>query len=275
MIHTETALHRLRESFAGREFSAREADGVLPFTHGTTLVALSQLVKIGKLVRKRKGVYSIKKEEIEERGPAVKELKRPEIRLARGYATGTYALSSQLSPIAASKYIDLVVPLRDYPAAVAAIEVKGTFPEPRVYPSRRSAKPLRESIDGLKIPLPEVAFVDLIKITVERRRPVSLEYEILPFIPQLAKTWGRVRTLAAEEGVADYLEAVLSYVVRVAAESGSGLALPAPNPREGKTLKTLSFAGGKADEISVDIGSKTGVVVEADQAAVRGVLSNL
>jgi hypothetical protein len=272
MIHAETAFHRLQESFVGREFSAREADGVLPFTHGTTLVALSQLVKAGMLVRKRKGVYSIK---AEERGPTVRELKRPEIRLARGYATGTYALSSQLSPITASKYIDLVVPLKDYPAAVAAIEVKGTFPEPRVHPSHRSANPLRDSIDGLKIPLPEVAFVDLIKIAVERRRPVSLEYEILPFIPQLAESWGKIRTLAAEEGVADYLEAVLSYVAKVAARSGSGLTMPTPRPREGKTLKTLSFAGGKADEVSVDIGGKTGVVVEADQEAVKGVLSNL
>lgn len=272
MIHAETALHRLRESFASREFSSREADGVLLFTHGTTLVALSQLVKAGALVRKRKGVYSIR---LEERGPTIRELKRPEIRLTRGYATGTYALSGQLSPLAASRYIDLVVPLRDYPAAVAAVEVKGTFPEPCVHPSRRSARLLTESIDGLMIPPPEVAFVDLVKIAVERRRPVSLEYEILPFIPQLTKAWGRVRTLAAEEGVADYLEAILSYVVKVAEKSGSDLTMPIPRPREGKTLKTLSFVGGKADEASVDIGSRTGVVVEADQEAVRSVLSNL
>jgi hypothetical protein len=135
--------------------------------------------------------------------------------------------------------------------------------------------PLKESIDGLRIPPPEVAFVDLIKIAVERRRPVSLEYEIVPFIPQLAENWEKVRRLAAEEGVADYLEAILSYVVKVAARSGFGLAMPTPNPQGGKALKTLSFAGGRADEVSVETGSETGIVIEADQEAVKGVLSNL
>ncbi len=63
MIHAETAFHRLQESFAGREFSTKDASDILPFTHGTTLVALSELVKIGLLDRKRKGIYSVKKRE--------------------------------------------------------------------------------------------------------------------------------------------------------------------------------------------------------------------
>ncbi len=232
------------------------------------------MVKIGLLDRKRKGIYSVK---TRESGPAIKALKRPEIRrMTRGYATGTYALANQLSPIAAPKYIDLYVPLRDYPGAVAAIEVKGTFPEPHVYPSERNVRPLKKLIDGLRVPLPEKAFADLVKIAVERRRPVSLEYEIVPFIPQLVESWERIRKLAEEEGVADYLEAILFYVVRVAAGSGFELAMPKPNPKRArKTLKTLSFAGGRADEVSVETGRETGVVVEADQEAVRGVLSNL
>lgn len=275
MIHTETAFHQLQESFADREFSASDARVVLPFTHGTTLVALCELVKLGLLDRKRKGIYSVKTSEVGERGPAITKLKRPEIRLGRGYATGTYALSNQLSPITAPKYIDLFVPLQDYPGAVAAIEVKGTFPEPRVYPSWRKARPLKKLIDGLRVPLPEVAFVDLVKIAIERRRPVSLEYEIVPFIPQLVESWEKVRKLAVQEGVADYLEAILFYVVKVAAKSGFGPDMPKPNPQGRKALKTLSFAGGRADEISVETGRETGVVIEADQDAVRGVLSNL
>ncbi len=65
-------------------------------------------------------------------------------------------------------------------------------------------------------------------------------------------------------------------MVRVAARSGFELAMPKPNPKRArKTLKILSFAGGRADEVSVETGRETGVVVEADQEAVRGVLSNL
>jgi hypothetical protein len=272
MIHTETALDYLQERFAGREFSARDAYDALPFTHGTTLVALSILTKNGLLIRKRKGVYSIKEKE---GNLAVKELRRPQIRLEKGYATGTYALSAQLSPIAPTRYIDLVVPLEDYPAAVKANEVSGTFPEPHVYPSKRDAGPLKELIDGLKVPVPEVAFVDLVKIAVERKRPVSLEYEMVPFIPQLFGGWERVRKLAEEEGVADYLEAILFYVATIAEKSGCEVVLPTSNPRKTDRVKTLTFAAGRADEASVETGKETGIVIEADQNAVRGVLSNL
>jgi hypothetical protein len=272
MIHTDTALNRLQERFVDREFSVRDASDALPFTHGTTLVALSILTKKGLLVRKRKGVYSIKGLR---RDVAVKELRRPEIRLERGYATGTYALSAQLSPVSPSRYIDLVVPLEDYPAAVEANEISGTFPEPHVYPSGRDASPLKELIDGLKVPVPEVAFVDLVKIAVERKRPVSLEYEIVPFIPQLFDRWERVRTLAEEEGVADYLEAILFYVATIAQKSGCEVVLPASNLHKTDRVKTLTFTAGRADEASVETGKETGIVVEGDQNAVRGVLSNL
>lgn len=276
MIHEPTALKQLGERFGDRDFSAREAAETLPFTHDTTLVALSTLTKDGMLVRRRKGVYAMKAQETEIGDLAVRELRRPEIHLTEGYATGTYALSGQLSVVTAPRYIDIFVPLQDYANAVAAMEAKGTFPEVYVYPFAAPDKHLKETIDGLMVPPPEVAFVDLIKIAVEKKRPVNLEYEILPFIPQLVGSWREVRALAEKEEVGDYLEAVVFYVAMVAEKSGfDDINLPDTSPSKGKTPRTLSFTGGRVDEVSVETGKATGIVIEADQDAVRSVLSNL
>jgi len=275
MIHAASTVQLLERRFGGREFSVKEAAEALPYTHGTTLVALSMLRKNGYLDRVKKGVY-VKASIGGEHGLSIKRLKRPDLsKIARGYATATYALSTQLSPVSAASVIDIFVGLPDYPESVAAVETNDSFPSLRVHPFARKLRSLKRTIDGLKVTPPDVAFVDLIKIAVERRRPVTFEYEIVPFLSQLAERWEKVRELAEKEGIADHLEAIVRYVTMVAEQSGYDIALPKPHPMNRGVPRTLSFPGGKADDTSVKIGEETGIIVEADKEAVKGVLANL
>ena len=274
MIHHDSAVQILREKFGRRRFSAREAAEALPFTLGTTFVALSTLVKAGLLERIKKGVYAVREEE--RLTLSVKQLRRPEIRLPEGsYATATYALANTLSPISASRFLDIFVRPTDYPTAIA-LEVK-TFPEPRVHPFAIGRVPREKSIDGYPITAPEVAFVDLVRIARDRRRPINFEFEVVPFIPQLVDGWSKIAAIAEKEGLKDCLDAIVFYLRLVAFDSGiNDMELPEPaRVRRKGTPEILSFGGGKIDDASIATWRSTGVIVEADRAAVRSILENL
>ncbi len=280
MIHEASALTLLKNNFRERAFSAREATRALPFSHGTTLVALSTMAKDGLLERVKKGVYMVKESGEEDPALSLRSLKRPNIKLLpRAYATATYALSNELSPLAASRYLDIFVTAPDYQKAITAIEVKDTFPEPRVHPyATYFHRALTETMDGLPVPPSRVAFVDLMKIVSEKRRQASLEYEIVPFIPQLVGQWSKIRKLAEREGVRDYLEAIVCYVSLIAKSvRQSDIELPefSTDYEKATPPRSLVFEGGKVDEISVETADKTGIVLEANQEAVKSVLANL
>lgn len=274
MIHIASAAEALREKFGERRFSAREAAEALPFTVGTTFVALSSLVRAGILGRVKKGVYVLKPKTSST--VSVEQLRRPEFKLPEGsYATATYALANTLSPLSAPNYMDIFVRPSDYSNAIA-LEMKA-FPQPRVHPFAIRKAPLRKSIDGLPVTHPEIALVDLLKIAIDKRRPVSLEFEVLPFIPQLAHRWSKVVQFADHEGIREYLEAILTYVELVARESGiRDVELPEPHsiPRKGPP-RTLRFSGVRIDRASILTWRRTGVLIEADGGAVRSVLENL
>ena len=279
MIHQPSALHELQSRFGKEEFTARQAaDALSSFTLGTTFVALSFMTRAGLLSRVKKGIYAVKARESPKL--ALKSLGRPEIVLPKGsYATATYALSVSLSPISAPRYLDIFVGLPNYEKARAAIEAKEAFPQPRVHPfAARNLPRLEKSRDGFLVPLPEIAFVDLIKIASEKRRPISLEYEVVPFLSQLGDRWSKVRALASQEGLREYLEAVIHYTSRLAAGAGiTDLELPKPVSvsHTDSSRKTMAFEGGKIDQDSIETARKTGVIVEADGRAVIGVLKSL
>lgn len=146
------------------------------------------------------------------------------------------------------------------------LEAKDAYPQPKVHPFATSdSLSLDTTIDGFSIPSdPVVSFAHLIKIASDKRRPVSLEYEILPFIPQLVGKWSDVEALASKEQVREYLEDIVDYVTQVA-ENANNEYVPLPNPVEchkdpGVPPKTLSFEGGKADDLSVETTLRTGVM---------------
>ena len=241
MIHQASALRILSQSFGSSEFTARQAAKALSsvFTYKTSFVALSQMRKTGALSRLKKGVYAI------DALPATTliTLTKPEISLPIGaYATGTYALSVSLSPISSSRYLDIFVEPRDYPQAQTSLEIRDVYPQPRVHPFATSSTPtLKITVDGFSIPKdPAVSFVDLIKIVSEKRRPVSLEYEILPFVTQLVGQWNDIQALATREQVSDQLEAVVDYISKVATETDYLDVLEARARNQGKATYSVS-----------------------------------
>ena len=168
MINQAYALQVLAKKFGNREFTAREAAEALSFlfTGNTPFVALSNMSESGSLSRIKKGLYLIKAPEDE---LGLKPLSRPEFTFPNNaYATGTYALSVNLTPFSAPSYLDIFVQSADYPGMRSSIETEAR-PQPRVHPfATQDAPQLERSPDGFPIPVaPEVAFVDLIKIAAE------------------------------------------------------------------------------------------------------------
>ena len=283
MIHQPSALRILNDAFGSQEFTARQAADALSsvFTFKTAFVALSEMSKSNTISRIKKGLYTIDgQHRIQNLG--LRTLERPEISLPEGaYATGTYALSVNLSPISSPRFLDVFVGMADYPRA-HFLETKEASPQPRVHPfASLKTSQLERTIDGFLIPIAsEVAFVDLVKIASEKRRPVSLEYEILPFIPQLLDKWDEIRTLASREQVQEYLEVIVYYVSRIASDIDlEDVPLPIPvvgcQRDSAVSPKTLSFEGGRADEDSVETANRTGVMIETDRQGVADILAGL
>lgn len=280
MINQAYALQTLEKRFGTHEFTARDAADALSFlfTNKTAFVALSNLSKSGSLFRVKKGLYVVIKQE----AYGLKSLRRPEITFPNNaYATGTYALSVNLTPYSSPGYLDIFVRGADYPRLRASIETEA-YPQPRVYPFATQKMPrLERSPDGFPVPLaPEVAFVDLIKIAAEKCRPVSLEYEIVPYMLQLTNRWPTIRNLASREKVQDHLEAITSYIAKVASDQhNTEISLPSSRGDIGYDRSTppklLSFEGGKVDETSLEVERKTGVLIEANKEAIATTIGNL
>ncbi len=296
MIHQPTAIQNIRDTFGTRPFTAGEAITVLGYSRGSTFVALSQLTKSGKLRRIKKSLYVIDEVRIPE-NRAESEIirnsaslmsmmvpaKRPELLLPpKAYVTGTYALSTALSPYSSIKYLDVFVRPENY----VRRDDKGFQPTPRFYPLAQNNISTYESEDGYRVTNPKQALIDLIKLVRYGVRDVSMEYEIVPYLVQLNDDLDALFKLAEKENLHKHLRAIVLYVMLVAKQvpidgifsaqviyrisTKSGNMIPSV-----KCPEILSFIGGTIDDISIEIFERTGVVLETNKQQTLAVLRNL
>lgn len=297
MIHEPTAIQNVRDTFGTRPFTASEAISMLGYSRGSTFVALSQLTKSGKLRRIKKSLYVIDElhssEHKDDSDQVVRNstnlmsmmvpAKKPELLLPpKAYVTGTYALSTALSPYSSVRYLDVFV----RPENHVRREDKDFQPTPRFYPLAQSNITTYESEDGYRVTNPKQALLDLIKLVRCRARDVSMEYEIVPYLAQMSDNLDVTFKLAEKENLQKQLNAIVWYVALVAKQAlidgifGSQ-AIHRISTKSGDNVpsvkypEVLSFIGGSIDDISIEVFERTGVVLEANKQQTIAVLRNL
>ncbi len=296
MIHEPTAIRKIKDTFGTEPFPASEAISKLGYSTGSTFVALSQLTKSGKLRRIKKSLYVLDEPHIPENRDNSKlvhnstnlmsmmlPVRKPELLLPpKAYVTGTYALSTALSPYSSVKYLDVFVRPENY----ARTEDKGFQPTPLFYPLAQNNVTTYESEDGYRVANPKQALIDLIKLVRYRARDVSLEYEIVPYLVQMSADFDTMFKIAAKENLLKHLSAIVLYVMLVAKRVPidgifSSYAIfristkGAYNIPSVKFPEVLPFVGGTISDVSLEVFERTGVVIEANEQQTIAVLRNL
>ncbi len=284
MLDTE-AVERLQDEFGHSEFKAREAVGTLGQSPGSVFVRLSRMTKSGLLERVEKGRYRVViKSSNPTFLPATQWYNESKVSKLGGYATATYALNSAMMGHAPVTYIDFFLPVR--PAIMIekryAGELERYRPIPRIHPFAQSHVSSHVSSDGIRVASPIRAFLDLLLIIDRGQRPVSLGYEIIPFLEELKPHWPAVFSHAKNEGTCRLLVAIFSYVRMISKDTDVEPYAASILPK----LETIRFAhrypqiadlGGREDFDSVldAIQRRTGIVLEADRLEALSVMRNI
>ncbi len=284
MLDTE-AVERLQNEFGHSEFRAREAVGTLGQSPGSVFVRLSRMTKSKLLERIEKGRYRVMARPSNPTLlPATQWYHESKISELGGYATATYALSSAMMGHAPVTYIDFFLPVRQ----AFAIEDRyaGTLetyrPIPRIHPFAHKSVSSHESSDGIRIVSPIRAFSDLLLIIDRGQRPVSLGYEIIPFLEELKPHWPAIFSHAMKDGTWRVLVAIFSYIRMISkntdAESYVASILPKlAVPRFPNRYPQIADLGGREDLDSVldAVRKRTGIILEADRQEALSVLRNI
>ena len=284
MLDTEAA-EALREEFGHSEFKAREAVDTLRQSPGSVFVRLSRMTKSGLLQRIEKGRYRVITESLDTAFlPATDWYREARLSDRGGYATGTYALSSAMMGHAPVTYIDFFLPIRH------ALTIESRYasgldryrPIPRVHPFAHTGLRLQNSSDGIPVVPPARAFLDLLLIIDRAQRPVSLGYEIIPFLEKLRPHWHRLLSASKKEGTLPLLAAIVYYIRMISkktdVESYAARILPKLEETEFPyRYPRIADLGGREDFDSVldTIQKKTGIVLEADRQEALSVMRNI
>lgn len=283
MLDSE-AIERLQNEFGRSEFKAREAVGTLDQSPGSVFVRLSRLTKSGLLERIEKGRYRVVTESSNPSFlPATQWYNESRVSELGGYATATYALSSAMMGHAPVTYIDFFLPVRQ---AVAienryADEFERYRPIPRIHPFAHN-RVTHESSDGIRVVSPIRGFLDLLLIIDRGQRPVSLGYEIIPFLEELKPHWSSIFSHAKTEGTSRVSVAIFSYIRMVSkntdVEPYAASILPKLEAiRFTYRYPQIADLGGREDFDSVldTIQRRTGIVLEADRQEALSVMRNV
>lgn len=284
MLDTE-AVESLQDAFGHSEFGAREAVPILDQSAGSVFVRLSRMTKSGLLERIEKGRYrATAKSSKLSFLPVTQWYNESKVSDLGGYATGTYALSSAMMGHAPVTFIDFFLPIRE------AIMIENRYedefekyrPIPRIHPFAHNRVTSHESTDGIKVVSPIRAFLDLLLIIDRGQRPVSLGYEIIPFLEQLKPHWPTILSYAKNEGTWRLLVTIFSYIRMISentdVESYAASILPKLEvARFAHRYPQIADLGGREDFDSVlnAIEKRTGIVLEADRQEALSVMRNI
>ena len=281
----EQAVESLRQQFGDSTFTARQAVAILGQTPGSTFVRLSRMARSGLINRIEKGNYRIP-ENVAKLGivPVTEWYRGSEVQKF-GYATATYALKSAFMGHAPTTYIDFFLP------AHAVVEIEDIHdselemlrPIPSLHPFASAKAHLSKSIDGITtVSSPIRAFLDLLLIIDNARRPVSLEYEIIPFLEELRTHWSEIIRHSETEGTLRLLATIVFYVRMISKDTDVGYFASRVLPKLATKRfpfayqKVADLAGReKPDKIVRDILDKTGILLQADRQETLSVMRNL
>jgi hypothetical protein len=202
-----------------------------------------------------------------------------------GYATATYALTSLAAAYAPLSYIDFFLP----PSAALDLQDRygtklGTYrPVPVIHPYSCKQSRVKSTKDG--IPVVDSlarAFLDLLLIAQRGGRPVSLGYEIVPFLDQLRKDWPTIVKGSSKEGTRPLLAAIVMYLRAVSERADVEGFVEEIVPKLGTRRFSYRFPqlvdlGGreKFDQKLAMIQASTGIILRADRQEVLSVLHNI
>ena len=280
----EQAVETLRKEFGDSVFSARQAVAIFSQTPGSTFVRLSRMTRLGLITRIEKGKYRIQ-EMSPKKSMLVTEWYRDSEIQKGGYATATYALKSAFMGHAPTTHIDFFVPARAFVelGKVSPSELEIIRPIPSLHPFASAKVGLSKSSDGiLTVSSPARAFLDLLLIVDNGRRPVSLEYEMIPFLEELRTHWHEIISRSKSEGTFRLLAALIFYVRMIskdtAAEDFANRALPKlRTDRFPFAYSKVADLGGreKIDRVIEKILDRTGIFIQADRQEALSVIHNL
>ena len=279
------AVERLQNEFGRSEFKAREAVETLDQSPGSVFVRLSRMTKSGLLERIEKGRYRVVTEASNPSFlPATQWYNESKVSELGGYATATYALSSAIMGHAPVTYIDFFLPVRQALAIENryADEFERYRPVPRIHPFAHNRVSSHESSDGIRVVSPIRAFLDLLLIIDRRQRPVSLGYEIIPFLEELKPHWPSVCSHAKNEGTSRLLVAIFCYIRMVSkntdVEPYAANVLPKLEAIRFKyRCPQIADLGGREDFDSIldTIQRRTAIVLMADRQEALSVMRNI
>jgi hypothetical protein len=282
----ERAAAKLWEEFGNSIFTSRQAIAILGQRAGSGFVRLSRMSKSGLIERIEKGNYRIPDAASKLNITPVTEWYRHSgVAKFGGYATGTYALSSNFMGHAPISFLDFFLP------AQAAVKLDSLYsgrlenfrPVPSLHPYATAHSNLSKSADGINFVRPPArAFLDQLLIINRGRRPVSLEYEIIPFLEELQTYWPQIISRGRLEGTLPLLTALVLYLRMVSKRTDvSDFAERVlPNIDEDQSVsaypQVADFAGReKYDRTLGTILSKTGIIVRANRQEALSVMRNM
>ena len=282
----EQAAAKLQEEFGNSIFSSRQAIATLGQPAGSGFVRLSRMSKSGLIERIEKGNYhipdAVSKLNIT---PATEWYRLSGIAKFGGYATGTYALSSSFMGHAPVTFLDFFLP------AQAAVELDNRYsdklesfrPVPSLHPYAIANSRLSKSTDGIKIVYsPARAFLDQLLIIDKGRRPVSLGYEIIPFLEELRAYWPQIIPRSKIERTLPLLSALVLYLRMVSKQTDVSdfveRVLPSiDGVRSSYAYPQVADLAGREpyDNLLRAIMRKTGIIVRANRQEALSVLRNI
>ena len=214
---------KLREEFGNSIFTSRQAIATLGQPAGSGFVRLSRMSKSGLIQRIEKGNYRIPDATSKLNITPVTEWYRHSgVAKFGGYATATYALSSNFMGHAPVSFLDFFLP------AQAAVKLDNLYsgtlenfrPVPSLHPYATALSNLSKSADGINfVRSPARAFLDQLLIIDRGRRPVSLGYEIIPFLEDLERYWPQIISRSRIEGTLPLLTALVLYLRMVSMQT--------------------------------------------------------
>ena len=282
----EQAAAKLREEFGNSIFTSRQAIAILMQPSGSGFVRLSRMSKSGLIERIEKGNYRIPDAASKQNITPVTEWYRHSgIAKFGGYATGTYALSSNFMGHAPVTFLDFFLP------AKATVELDNLYsgklenfrPVPSLHPYATAHANLSKSADGINFVRPPArAFLDQLLIINRGRRPVSLGYEIIPFLEELRTYWPQIISRGRTEGTLPLLTALVLYLRMISKQTyASDFAERVlPSIDEDPPISAypqVAYLAGR-EEYDRKLGiifSKTGIIVRANRQEALSIMCNM
>jgi hypothetical protein len=282
----EQAAAKLQEEFGNSIFSSRQAIATLGQPAGSGFVRLSRMSKSGLIQRIEKGSYRIadtaSKLNIT---PVTEWYRHSAVSKLGGYATSTYALSSNFMGHAPVSFLDIFLP------AQAAVKLDNLYsgnlesfrPVPSLHPYATAHSNLSKSTDGINFVRPPArAFLDQLLIINRGRRPVSLGYEIIPFLEELKTYWPQIISRSMIEGTLPLLTALVLYLRMVSKRTDvsdfAERVLPCiDEDRSTSAYPQVADLAGREeyDRILRTVLSKTGIILRANRQEALSVMRNI